>query len=158
MVVLSQQKPQLILKTESSHTIGGIIGKEKNISQAGIDLGAGLIGMGVGKLLPVGDAVANQVAKSGIKNNAQILVSDLATGLLTNSLIGGTASGLFNKGADALNNSGNDIEGLTPILLPEVEVSAERKEVTREGKITPKGEKKVHTHLKTNIEKHRKEE
>ncbi len=151
-------KAAIDFKDGKFHTIGGIIGKEKNISQAGIDLGAGLIGMGVGKLLPVGDAVANQVAKSGIKNNAQILVSDLATGLLTNSLIGGTASGLFNKGADALNNSGNDIEGLTPILLPEVEVSAERKEVTREGKITPKGEKKVHTHLKTNIEKHRKEE
>ncbi len=141
-------------------SVGGVIGNKKDLSQAGIDFAGGIVGFGAGKLLPVGDmasdAVAGQFVKNGIKSEAQFLTgmitSDLAGGL-TNSVIGGTASGLFNRGIDALQNSGSGegVGGMPTIMLPEVEISVKRNEVTPEGKITPKGENKIHKHIEKNV-------
>jgi len=67
--------------------------KRKDIGRAGIDFTGGLLGLGAGKLLPsekiVGDFVADQFVKNGIKSEAQFL-----TGMITSDLVGGIVGGV----------------------------------------------------------------
>lgn len=114
--------------------IGGQGEFKKDLGQAGIDFAGGLLGMGAGKLLPVGDAVSDAVAgqfvKGGIKSEAQfltgMLVSDLARDL-TNSIIGGSTTGLFNRGVDAASDAFRPGGKLNPIQLNEVEIIGDKK-------------------------------
>ncbi len=137
-------------------SIGGLVGKQKDWSQIGRDFGAGLAGMGAGKLLSLGDvasgAVADMFVKNGIKSGSQFLtgmiVSELAGGL-TDAAIRGSASGLFQRGANSLRPGGS----LNPIVLPPVIIYGRQGEITPQGTFTPKGEKKIHDHLRNHIKR-----
>ncbi len=113
-VVSEGLKASVDRKDKNWHTVGGFVGKKKELSQAGVDFAGGMIGAGMGKLIPVGDAVgsvvANQFVKNGIKSEAQVLTGMIVTDLaqeLSTSVIAGSLSGMVNRGVDALQNRGD---------------------------------------------------
>ena len=132
------------------------MGNEKKMEEVGIDFASGLLGIGVGKLVPakrlVSSAVSDKWVKNGIKGPLNftfgIITTDLSGGLVGSFLEGGSI-GLSKKMISQFQQGGKH----NRIMLPQVTISEKRGEITSEGKITNNGIKKIEDHLRINIDK-----